>query len=203
MNKKKTLRRSLGCFAAACVCFGCASSPPAPVLYTLQSQAKASATEPLELQGTLGVGPVELPESFRGEAIAVIGKDQQVVRSQTHRWAGDIKKNISRTLAADLSQQLGYDDVWPYPWDTRHRPDKQISLYIEEISGELGQPVHMVAKWTLLDESGDRVVNIGRERFSAETPNDSYASYVTALNQLVSELSERLAIAVRDQWSEQ
>lgn len=198
---KRKLTCGLAYFAMSGLGMGCASNPSTKVLYTLQSPPMvAPAIKPVALDGALGIGPIELPESFSGDRIAVIGSDQQVRSSQNHRWAGDLKKNISRTLASDLSKILDYQDVWPYPWDARHRPDKQVSVYVESLSGELGQPVTMVAKWIFFDDSGNRVLSIGREQLTADTVDKSYDSYVAAINDLVNELSRRLADAISAQW---
>lgn len=194
-----SLARATAAIVFAGLCFGCSSKSHKRHFYTLHSQPQMAAAEPLALDGGLGVGPIELPESFSGDAIVSVGPGQQVIRSQTHLWAGDLKKSISRTIAANLAQQLDYDDVWPYPWDTRHRPQHQISVAIEQLRGELGQDLTMVVKWTLFDDYGKKVVDVGRQTFIEPTANSSYASYVAAINALINRTSSSLEAVVREQ----
>lgn len=181
---------------------GCASNASQKQYYTLHSEPASAVmqADAGQLEGGLGVGPIELPESFRGEGIASLGPQQQVFISQRHLWIGDLKKTISQTIAADLSWQLNYQDVWPYPWDTRHRPEKQISLLIEELGGRRGGEVAMTVKWILFEDYGSRAASIGRERFTAATENESYRSYVAAINDVVNQSSARLRTEVKQQW---
>lgn len=197
--------KNSGAYAAACsiiisLCLGCSSTTQTRHLYTLHSHTNVPVAEPAVIEGGLGIGPVELPESFSGNGIVSLGADQQIHKSRSHLWAGDLKKAISRTLTANLSQQLALDDIWPFPWDTRHRPEKQVSLFIEQLSGQLGEPVTMVVKWTLFDARGSQMVDVGRHKFTAPSADDSYGAYVAAINDLINQLSIRLESEIRQQW---
>lgn len=194
-----SITRTTAAIVVASLCFGCSSPGQQRHFYTLHSQPQSSVTDPVALDGGLGVGPIDLPESFSGDGIVSVGPGQQVIRSQTHLWAGDLKQSISRTVATNLAQQLAYDDVWPYPWDTRHRPKYQISILVEQLRGELGEDLTMVAKWTLFGDYGKKVIDVGRQTFMAQTADDSYASYVTAINDLVNQFSLALESVVREQ----
>lgn len=181
--------------------FGC-SSTQQKQFYTLHGHSELAAEQDRSaaLQDSLGIGPIELPELFSGDGIVSMGDDQQVLKSQTHLWAGDFKRTISRTIAANLSHHLASDLVWPFPWDTRNRPHKQVSVLVERLEGQLGQEVAMIAKWTLFDDRGKELVAVGRERFTAPTADTSYASYVAAVNDLVNQCSRAIARTVREQW---
>jgi uncharacterized protein len=180
---------------------GCSSSTQTQQFYTLHSASVVSSEEPLIMNGHLGVGLVELPEFLVGNNIVTLVGDQQIQKSQTHLWGGDLQLTLSRTVAANLSQQLGADNVWPFPWDTRHRPEKQINILVEQLDGTLGGEVTLAAKWTLLDDEGARLVHVGRQRFTATAVNDTYADYVAAVNNTVNQLSQILAKDVRKHWA--
>lgn len=197
---KNSMTYAAVCCALFSTCVGCASTSPTTRLYTLHSDANMVAAEPVAIDGGLGVGPVELPELVYGDGIVSLSADQQVLKSQSHLWAGDLKKAISRTVAANLSQQLVLDNVWPFPWDTRNRPEKQVSLFVEQLNGRLGGELAMVVKWTLFDAHGTQVVETGRQQFTASTVDDSYASYVAAINDLINQSSLKLASEVREHW---
>jgi uncharacterized lipoprotein YmbA len=188
------------------LCLGCASTSQTRQFYTLRGlapaadTAPAAETVPAPIAGGLGLGPIELPEFLAGNNIVSILGDQQIQKSQLHLWGGDLQKTISRTLATNLSQQLNFDDVWPFPWDTRHRPEKQISILVERLDGQLGKPVTLVAKWTLLDERGQTVIAVGRQRFTADPKDASYASYVGAINDLINQFSLTLETEIRRHW---
>lgn len=199
MNSYAVLRLTSVLILAG-LCFACSSARQQKQFYTLYSHTDSAATQAIALDGGLGIGPIELPESFGGEGIVSLGQDQQIIKSHRHLWAGDFKKAISRTIAVNLSQQLAYDNVWPYPWGARHRPQKQISLLVEQLQGKLGEEVTMVVKWTLFENSGRDFVGVGREQFTVPTADASYGSYVAAINELVNQCSLAIENAVRGQW---
>jgi uncharacterized protein len=198
--KNNSLRAVLG-GVLLCLCSACSSPLQIKQYYTLHSIAEAEAAAPVSIAGGLGIGPVELPEALSGINIVSLVGEQRVDKSPEHLWAGDLQRAISRVLADNLSHQLALDDVSPFPWDTRHRPEKQISVLIEELQGELGQQVTLVAKWSLYDEQGLHLVQVGRQRFSAATGDASYASYVAAINQVINQFSLKLEAQVRQHWS--
>ena len=179
---------------------GCASTVQVKRYYTLQAMNQPADAAPLNLEGGLGVGPVELPELMTGLNIVSVVGGQQVQKSPDHLWAGDLQRAISRVIADNLSRRLVLDDVSPFPWDTRHRPQRQISVLIESLQGELGGSVTLAVKWSLLDQQGQHLVDVGRAQFSADTTDASHASYVAAINSVINQFSLRLEAEVRQQW---
>ncbi len=179
---------------------GCGSTVQVKRYYTLQSITAAAEAQPLDLPGGLGIGPVELPELMTGLNIVSVIGGQQVQKSPDHLWAGDLQRAISRVIADNLSRRLALDDVSPFPWDTRHRPQRQISVLIEALQGELGAPVTLAVKWSLLDQQGQHLVDVGRAQFSADTADASHASYVAAINSVIHQFSLRLEAEVRQHW---
>jgi len=174
----------------------CASTPNIH-RYTLHSAPAPANASPLSLAGGLGVGPIELPESWRRGEVVVWGGDNQIIADGRHLWAGDPKLAVSRVLAANLSQQLQLDDVWAHPWDVRAKPQHQILLVIETFGGQLGGTVTLQAKWRLMVEQGTKPMVTERHVFSATASDKTYGAYVAAVNQLVNELSSALEQSVR------
>lgn len=137
------------------------------------------------LIGGLGVGPIDLPESLGRLEVVSLGQGNQIIINSQHIWAGGLRKSISRIMAASISNRLDYDDVWPFPWDVRTRPETQIHLVVQHLGGELGGAVTLDAKWKLLNQKGKNIVSIGHCRFSQEAVDDTYGSYVLAINHLI------------------
>jgi uncharacterized lipoprotein YmbA len=183
------------------LCVGCASTAQPKHYYTLQSMSNPAEPEPLSLDGGLGIGPVELPELMTGLNIVSVIGGQQIDKSPDHLWAGDLQRAISRVIADNLSRRLTLDDVSPFPWDTRHRPQRQISVLIESLQGELGAPVTLAVKWSLFDQQGQNLVDVGRQQFTADTADASYASYVAAINSVIHQFSLVLEAEIRRHWS--
>lgn len=179
---------------------GCTSAPTTIQRYTLHSMSPDANPSPFELAGGIGVGPIELPESWRQREVIVWGEANQVIANSRHLWAGDPKLALSRVLATDLSQQLQFNDVWAHPWDSRARPQQQILLVVESLGGRLGGEVELRVKWRLTTDYGAKVVATERRQFSVAAADKSYAAYVTAINRLVDELAAALERSVRENF---
>jgi uncharacterized lipoprotein YmbA len=174
----------------------CASTPDIQ-RYTLHSAPAIADATPFSLAGGLGVGPIELPESWRRGEVVVWGDDNQIIADSHQLWAGDPKLALSRVLASSLSQNLQSEDVWAHPWDTRVKPKSQILLVVESFGGQLGGVVELKVKWRLMTEQGTKVVATERQTFSAAAAGKTYGAYVAAINQLVNQLSSVLEQSVR------
>ena len=106
---------------------GCSASAVKTQYYTLHPQSDAVAlSEAEKIVGGLGIGPVNLPESIQQTAIVSYGQQNRVLVASGHLWSGDLKRSLSRVLAADIGQMLNKTDVWAYPWDMQPRPRHRI-----------------------------------------------------------------------------
>jgi uncharacterized protein len=176
---------------------GCSSTPTTTYRYTLHNDIKAPEGNPLNLSGGLGIGPIQLPESWRQKEIASWGNNNQILLDSRQLWAGDPKLAITRVLSADLSQRLQSGNIWSHPWDARTRPKQQIIIVIENFGGILGGEITLSAKWQILDDFGNKKIAHQSQTFT-QTPTDaSYSAYVTTLNQLINQFSDSLEKSVR------
>lgn len=174
----------------------CASTPNIH-RYTLHSAPAPTDVKPFTLAGGLGVGPIELPESWRRSEVVVWGNDNQIIVDGRHLWAGDPKLAFSRVLASSLSQQLQLDDVWAHPWDARAKPKTQILLVVESLGGQLGGVVELKVKWRVTGNYGKDILATERQTFTVATADNTYMSYVLTVNQLIMQLATALDATVR------
>ena len=80
------------------------SSSPKTFYYTLSAAPARSA--PATSAGTsVIVGPVSLPESVDQALLVVQNGSNQVGMNEFHRWAGSLKGDISRVIAANLANE--------------------------------------------------------------------------------------------------
>lgn len=203
MSKLHTFARALRLTAlglAGSAIISCSSSGPATSFYSLFPNKSASDTVfPLALsqeeisQVSLGVGPVILPDFIDKPAIVGLTHSSQVKVYGYHAWAGDLKEAIARVIVEDLSNHLQLDSVWAFPWDNRVRPNYQLRIEFENLSGVKGESVELLMKWTLLNKSGDKVLSAGKEKLEQETSSNSMDAYVTAMNDLVNSVAAMIA----------
>ncbi len=177
---------------ALCVLAGCSSGPNKRNLYTLHEPEITTQGTAFNFVSGLGIGPIVLPESLSHPEVVVYSKNNHVSVNPTYLWAGDLKRAISRVMAATIGSSTTSANVWAYPWDARTRPERQVSLVIERLGGSLGGIVELRAQWRLLSGEGRVVESIGHCRFSRQTPDASYDTYVAAINEVVNECATLL-----------
>lgn len=172
---------------------GCSSSGVKNQYYTLHPLPGEAATHTVAIEGSVGVGPIELPEALQSQAVVSYGERNEVLMAGNHLWAGDLKKAVSRVIATNLGRLTGKPDVWAYPWGPRARPDKQIAVELEQLGGKRGSPVVLHARWTLYDQAGRNLLGVERVQLTADPKGSDYNDYVAALNELINEFSRKLA----------
>jgi uncharacterized protein len=184
------ISRALICVVTAWLLAACSS--PQTHFYTLH-HTKASQVETGVYALSLGVGPVFLPESHNQPGVVSLTPGQEVDVAQFHIWAGYLNQTVTRVIADNLSILLGADTVWPFPWDNRMRPSRQVRIIIEEMAGQRGKSVALQAKYIVTADNGERTLAAERTRIEVPCRNDSYESYVAALNQALNQLSDQMA----------
>ena len=176
---------------------GCASNSVPTRYYSLAALDTAgSPATPIAANVTLGIGPLEMPETLDRIGIVSIKSGNELNVSTYNIWAGDLRESVLRVLADNISSQLDHDRVWSFPWDNRNRPEYQLRIVIEEFSGQMGKDVSLRAKWTLLGEFGRKELLTRRSSFAQEVEGRSYRSYVAALNTALNNFSGTLATEI-------
>jgi len=194
-----TLKKSMCKLAiVSCVlllsCWSCSSSGPKTQYYSLFADRDIPAGLELKLESEglqFGVGPIVLPEYVDHPGIVSLSGTNRLIVSGYNAWAGDLEENVSRVLASNLSAYWQLNEVWPFPWDTRNRPEYQIRLVFETFSGVKGGDIHLKARWTLLKKH--KAVLVGAEEIQSQANGEGYNHYVAALNAALNSLSGKIA----------
>lgn len=190
----KRLFLSVITLAAILLTSSCAMTPTTH-FYTLHgfSDDVARNTVTLSSAHTYGVGPIFLPEALMQPGIVSHREGQELKVSLYNIWAGNLRGAITRVLASNLSHVSGVQAVWPFPWDNRNRPTRQVRVVFEQLSGEVGGEVELKAKWALTEQNGERAILERRVEISETAKGDGMSNYVSALNALINHLSLEIA----------
>jgi hypothetical protein len=174
---------------------GCATSPKT-YFYSLQGLANESVVAGLRLDGTktYGIGPVFLPEPLQQPGVVSHVGGQQLDVSLYNVWAGNLQDAVTRVLAANIAELGEVDAVWPFPWDNRSRPSRQVRIVFEQLSGDIGGEVVLKAKWALTENNGETVLLQKREHLKQTAAGNDYGHYVEALNLLINEFSRHIVV---------
>ena len=140
------MKRLLTLLAAATVVTACSS--PKTSYYTLSAPA-VTATTPMTHKTRIMVGPVTVPSLVDTPQLVVKNSNNQVTVYEYQRWAGSLKTDIERVIAADLSRDLSTPNTWSYSQSPFTQFDYQVLIDVQKIDSTLGDVVTIDALWTI------------------------------------------------------
>ena len=179
----------------------CGSSPKTD-FYVLNAdreslvQAANAGTGP-----AVGVWRVSLPGLLDRSEIVTRDNLFKVKIADFSWWGGNLQVNMSRLIAAELSQLLLSNRVVVSPWPSYQKNDYQIVVRVERFDGELGGEVVLRGLWSLLDSEGLNELNREVFEFKENTADLTYQEMVAAMSRLTVQLADQLADGIIAQES--
>ena len=171
----------------------CATTPVA-TFYALS----AFPAEPSGQAGklTLAVGPIDLPRYLDRPQIVTRSGDNRLVLEEFHRWGGALDEEVNRVLADRLGSRLDTDRVYRYPSRIVADLDYRVALDIRMFDGPLGGEVRLDAAWSIIADRNGEVLLTRQSVYRSAAADGSYATYVTAMSELVARLGDDLALGL-------
>lgn len=189
-----------GLLTVAALVIGCSSSPPV-AFYTLNPQTPASRglDPPTADPGlVVGVGPVTFPEFLDRPQIVTRPAPNRLAVSEFHRWGGSLKDSLPRILAQDIATYLGSEQVAPYPWKDRLKPDFRVAVAILQFDGRLAQGVDLVAAWKIFQPPENKVLAVHRSAIHTPAQGEGYEAYVAAQSRAIGTLGQAIAQKIEE-----
>ena len=125
---------------------GCSS--PKSSYYTL-----SSAPIPQTMSGgrelRVMVGPISLPDSVDQPQLVIQDGKNEITVYEYHRWAGSLKNEVGRVVAANLSRELGISNIWSFSQSTQTNFDYQILLNVQTMESKPSDSVVLDVLWTI------------------------------------------------------
>ena len=174
---------------------GCAGTAPPTYFYALEATTAPDRVAALP-ELSLGLGPVALPDTLDRPQIVSRNAAYSLELAEFHRWAGDLKANLGRLMAARLMAALGTDRVFQHPWARHRRLDYQVRVDILRFDGTLGGDAELSGTWTLLDGNGRRELHLEAFALKDRAAGEEYGDMVATLSTLAAQLADRIAAGV-------
>ena len=171
---------------------GCSVHQPAS-LYQLDSGTPGQPTQSAGMAVLLG--PVTVADYLQRETLLQSQADGSLSAATDGRWAGSLSADIDQLLVRQLAWRLDSQRVVLAPATAGFTPDVQVLLSITRLDSGKSQPAILDAQWRLIDRRGqvrdNRMIHL-------EQPHEgSTADQVKAQGQLLQQLSEQLAVALK------
>jgi len=142
---------------------------------------------------------VEIPQYLERYQIASRRADNQIVFAASNQWGENLRKNLIRTMARNLTNALGTTSVGSPNLRLADAVDVYIKVYIERFERGPDGYVYLTARWQLLNGNNQTLRNASSDLVSARPVNSTdYAGTVNQLSVLVGELTNEIATTIKD-----
>ena len=179
---------------------GCSSGGVAPVKYYLvEPIAQSDITEAKLL--AIEISELDIPQYLERFQIASRSADNQLIFSANHQWGENLRKNLSRTMAQNLSHYLQTPDVGTPMHRSSSTPDYRVTVFLDRFERDASGYVRLSSRWQLATGK-DRTTLVTRtshlESDSRSSAND-YATSVDMMSNLFAELAQQIAEAIESE----
>ena len=178
--------------SAMLVMVGCSTGGTPSAFYALQPVQMAAQVEggaPL----VVGIGPVNLPAYLDRDVIVTRLSPNRLKVNNAHRWAGPLKEEILRILAANLKTACPNVNVRTHPWTGDDKPDIRFRVTIQNFEGRRAADVNLKAAWSVEDARSD-LAPMQRETYIRQAiDGDDFESLTAAMGLALAGLSREMA----------
>jgi len=172
---------------------GCMSSPQS-TYYTLSPVPIPQ--EPARNKIRVMVGPIALPDLLDQPKLVVHTSGNEVKLHEYDRWAGSLKSDIGRVVAAKLALDLNTSAVWSFSQSTEIDFDDQVLIDVQNLESRVDESVLLDMLWTVRSKDPKRKPIMGRSVVRETVDGSSMDALVAAQSRAFAAASANIARAI-------
>ncbi|MFT4711555.1 MAG: putative lipoprotein YmbA [Candidatus Azotimanducaceae bacterium] len=166
---------------------GCSSVIEQPIRYYVINPVEQQAVELNNPASSFNIRVLDLsiPQYLEHFQIAKRSGEQELTFSDDHQWGENLRKNLIRTLARNLSRQLGSPNVFTPLVRSSSKPDYAITISIDQFEQVSDGEVKLSVRYQIFDPSEkDILITKVFERGIVNTRNKSFPAMVSTMQTL-------------------
>ncbi len=184
-------------FFVVCLLGGClGGGSTTPIRYYLIDPTEYSNTS-LKAVRQLSIEIIDLhiPQYLERFHIATRSSESRLEFSENDQWGENLRKNLLRTMARNLSRLLSTIDIGTPLNRSSSVPDYRMQIHIEQFEQDTDNKVKLVARWQLSGGRQSEPLGVYSAEFQSQQTieEENYDQMVSVMRQLFGELSERIA----------
>lgn len=177
---------------------GCISNTASPTRFYVLNPLDpgVSLVNRTDQTGTLSleVASLRLPQYLERPQIVTRSSENRLELSEYHQWGGNLRKNMMRVLAKNLSQLLDTPNIAISPYRPPVPPDFLVELEVMRFERDSDRRVRLSTQWRLSrGENGmpltTRITDLESPKIPAEP---GFEKTVSAMSSLMGELSQAI-----------
>jgi len=177
---------------------GCSSSGSAVRYYLIEPVSPANIQN--EEAPSIAIVDLEIPQYLERLQIASRRPDSQLVFASTHQWGESLRKNLTRSLARNLTNILGTASIGTPANRLNSPPDFRLTVYVERYERGADGYVHLLVRWQLIHRETNKTIINSSNEYASERPIDSrdFSGTVSAMSELLGEFSRTIASRIKE-----
>ena len=145
----------------------------------------------------LGIGPVRVQDYLNRPQIVTRTSTSEIMLHEFHYWGEPLSTNFTVVLAQNLSALLSTDRIFIFPYRNKQNLPLQYQVIVDVIrfDGEPGVKASLLVQYCILQfqDNGMKELVTRQPSFSKPLADDSIATLVAAMSELVADLSREIA----------
>lgn len=176
---------------------GCAGGSATIRYFMIDSMDFATANRK-EPDLVVEIMDLNIPQYMERFNIVSRGNSNQLYFSEDNQWGDNFRKNLLRTMAQNLSDLLGTNDVGTPINRTLSKADYRLQIHIEQFERNYDGYVTLSARWQVLDNQNQGQVSTHNATLSSNQTYamDDYENTVFAMKELYGQLSQLIADSI-------
>lgn len=188
----------LGISLLACLLSGCLGGGGNAVRYYLiDAQDVGAGADQTGRTLAIEITDLHIPQYLERFQIVTREQDNRLHLSENNQWGENLRKNLMRTLAQNLSGRLATIDIGTPLNRSASMPDYRIQVYITSFERGTDGVVRLAAHWQLSDGSEQVLGMRSSDLDSGSTiAENDYTAIVAVMQDLYAQLSANIADSI-------
>ena len=187
--------------AGSLLCACITTSHPATRFYVLNPlDPGISLVNEIDRKGTLSVdvSSLRLPQYLEKPQIVTRSSKNRLELAEYRQWGGNLRKNMMRVLAQNLSRLLDTPNIAIYPHRLPVDPDFRVELEVMQFERDSDGQVRLCAQWRLSRSKDLKplVTRITDLASPVSQKGEDFEHTVSAMSKLFGELSQIIGRAI-------
>ncbi|NNJ92161.1 MAG: membrane integrity-associated transporter subunit PqiC [Gammaproteobacteria bacterium] len=179
---------------------GCLSNNSKPAsFYVLNADInQAPINNDKEKAPAVEIAALHIPPYLDRKQIVIRQSENRLHFSESNRWGGKLRKNLSRVLVKNLSHLLQSSRIAAIPHSLPIKPQYQLEVTIIQFERNAQGYIELSVQWRLVKSANMSLVASATEDIVSEEliSADDYQSIVSAMSDTFARFSKTLAITI-------
>lgn len=185
--------------------FGCSSAPPMRyyALIPMDAGPERVTGAPSKAPLSIEVASLRLPQYLERPQIVTRRSPSRLEVAEYHQWGGNLRKDMIRVLAKNLSQLLETPRIFLSPRSAQPPPDFRVEIEVMKFERDPDEKVRLSVQWsvTAVRDPGPPLAHITELESPPVTVGPDMESTVTAMSRIWGEMSRLIAETLRKRAS--